>query len=92
MIMRHLKNILFVIGAVLLLGSFLANYLVINSFISHPTAANLGSGETLPYEVKGKKVYITRSQYNETVTIFSCEIAGLVVFLIYGVLFINRRK
>jgi hypothetical protein len=74
------------------LGSMLAHYLVINSFITHPTSANANSGETIPYEVKGKTVYITQRQKYETIAIFAGESTGLFILLIYGMLVVYRRK
>jgi hypothetical protein len=89
---RSLRNVLFVIGALSLLGSLLANYIVINGFITHPTNAITGSGETIPYEVKGKTVYITPGEKDETTAIFVGEAAGLLILLTYGVLAFYRRK
>jgi hypothetical protein len=89
---RSLRNVLFVIGACLLLASLLANYVIVNGFITHPTNAIIGSGETIPYEVKGKTVYITQGQKDETTAIFVGEVAGLLILLTYGVLVVYRRK
>jgi len=84
-------NVLFVVGAVLLLGSLLAHYILINSFISHPTNVVAASGETIPYEVKGKTVYITPGEKDETTAIFSGEITGLLILFTYSVLIVSRR-
>jgi hypothetical protein len=91
-IARSLRNVLFVIGAVLFLGSLIANYVVINGFLTHPTNAIAASGETIPFEVKGKTVYITQGQKDQTTAIFVGEIAGLSILLTYGVLVFYRRK
>ena len=91
--MRGLKNVLFVIGTVLFLGSLLANYVIINGgFITHPTRAVTASGETIPYEVKGKTVYITQGQKNAATAILVGEISGILIFLIYGGLVAYRRR
>jgi hypothetical protein len=84
-------NILFVVGAILLLGSFVADYIVINGFISHPTSSVAASGETIPYKVKGKTVYITATQRSETVAITVGEIAGFAILLVYSLMAKRRR-
>lgn len=89
---RNVRNFLFVIGVVLFLGSLLANYVIINGFITHPTSANIASGETIPYEVKGKTVYITPGQKDQAIAIFIGEIAGLLILLTYGAMVVYRRK
>ena len=89
---RFLKNALFVIGAVSLLASLLANYVIINGFIAHPMIPVAELGETIPYEVKGKTVYITQSQKDETTAILVGETAGILILLIYGASVIYHRK
>jgi hypothetical protein len=86
------RNGLFVIGAALLLVSLFARYVVINGFVTHPTNAVSSSGETIPYEVKGKTVFITPAEEKETTAILSGEIVGLAILLIYGMIFVSRRQ
>jgi hypothetical protein len=92
MTLRLLKNALFMVGAVLLLGSLFADFVIINGFIAHPTSPNAASDEIIPYEVKGKTVYITPTQKAEATTLFVGESVGLVFFLIYGLLYQCRSK
>jgi hypothetical protein len=91
MIIRFLKNAVFVVGAVLLLGSLPTHYLLINSFITNPTSADVTSGQTVPYEVKGKTVYIAEAQKAQTTAVLVGEIAGFLILLVYGALFVYRR-
>jgi hypothetical protein len=89
---RSLKNAFFIVGAVLLLGSLLANFVIINGFIAQPISPNAISGEIVPYQVKGKTVYITPTQKAEATASFVGQSVGLVFFLIYGLLYQRRRK
>jgi membrane protease YdiL (CAAX protease family) len=89
---RSLKNALFIFGAVLLLGSFLANFVIVNGFIAQPLSPNAISGEIVPYQVKGKTVYITPTQKAEVTASFVGQSVGFVFFLIYGLLYQRRRK
>jgi hypothetical protein len=90
MSIRNLKAIAFMLGAILFLGSFVAQYIVVNGFITHPTSAVAASSETIPYEVKGKIVYITQEQKNQVTAIYLGEIAGFSILLIYA--YLARRK
>jgi len=88
---RGFMNVLFVIGAVLLLSSLLARYVIINGFITHPINPLPAFGETIPYEVKGKTVYITPGEEDETTVILIGEITGLMILFVYTVAVISRR-
>jgi hypothetical protein len=87
-----LRNILFSVGATLFLGSLLARFIVVNSFIAHPISPDVGGGLTVPYEVKGKTVYITAEQERSTVIISAGEISGLAILISYGMLLALRKK
>ena len=87
-----LRNILFSIGAILFLGSLVARFIVINGFVAHPASPDSSAGETIPYEVKGKTVYITSGEESETTAILVGEICGLLVLISWGALTVYRKK
>jgi hypothetical protein len=90
--MRKLKNALFLAGAILSLASFLADYIIVDGLIANPTHANSDAGQTVPYEVKGKVVYITQAEKRKTTAIFIGEIVGLSLLVIYAALFLRGEN
>jgi hypothetical protein len=92
MSMFILRNILLVLGATLYLGSLLVGYTVINGLTAHPTSPHVEMGQTIPYEIKGKIVYITQAEKNQTTAIRSGEIGGLVILALFAALTFYRKR
>ena len=91
MTVSMLRSILFSVGAIMFLGSLIAGYIVINGFITYPTYPDPAAGQTIPYEIKGKTVYITENEKRATMAIFVGGISGLVLLVSYGALIMWRK-
>ena len=87
-----MRSILVSVGAILFPGSLVARFVVINGFIAHPSSPDPTAEETIPYEVKGKTVYITAGEQSVTTVLLGGEICGLVILVFYGGLTAYRKK
>jgi len=85
------RTVLAYIGIVLLMVSGTAHFVVENGFIANPGAPDLESGMVIPYNIKGKVVYISRKQNNEITAIYIGEMGGVAAVFVYGLL-AKRRK
>ncbi len=71
----------FALGAALFFGAGIADYTVIDglaTFPPHPVAAD---GETVPFVIKGKTVYVTPLEKDATVAIPVVKFSGLVILV-----------
>lgn len=60
-----------------------------NSFITKPTMPNVSTGETLPYSVKGKTVYVTENErFLYRLTLFG-SISGILIYI--GAYFLIKK-
>jgi hypothetical protein len=75
-----------------LLGSLLARYAVVNGFITSPAVANEATGQTIPYEIKGKIVFITPDERRSAELVGIGEYVGLSLLLAYVVALELRRR
>lgn len=89
--MNLFQKIIFAVGSLTLLSGLVVGYIVINGALANPTAPNPSSGQTIPYTVKGKLVFISNGQYVTILGTYAGEVLGVVLLVLSGAPIVFRK-
>jgi hypothetical protein len=80
---RRTVEAMFFVGAALVIGSLLWRYQLLHEFLSHPGQPVETTGETVPYVLDGRTVYITGGQHLASTLVVIAQVTGFLLFALF---------